>query len=84
MEKTEKQGNKQITCAIYTRVSTTERLEQEFTSLDNQRESAESFIASQKSESWVYCPNATMTRDLPERIPSGLLTDYHHKSSQYP
>ncbi|MFH1698653.1 MAG: recombinase family protein [Candidatus Omnitrophota bacterium] len=42
-----------INCAIYTRVSTSEGLEQEFTSLDNQRESAESYIQSQKSEGWV-------------------------------
>ena len=53
MEKAEK---KTINCAIYTRVSTTEGLEQEFTSLDNQRESAESYIQSQKSEGWVALP----------------------------
>ncbi|MCX5692225.1 MAG: recombinase family protein [Candidatus Omnitrophica bacterium] len=53
MEKIEK---KKISCAIYTRVSTTEGLEQEFTSLDNQRESAENYILSQKSEGWVALP----------------------------
>ncbi len=53
MEKTEK---KKINCAIYTRVSTSEGLEQEFSSLDNQRESAESYIQSQKSEGWVILP----------------------------
>jgi len=53
MEKAEK---KKINCAIYTRVSTTEGLEQEFTSLDNQRESAESYIQSQKSEGWIALP----------------------------
>ena len=53
MEKVEKQ---KIRCAIYTRVSTSEGLEQEFTSLDNQRESAESYIESQKSEGWVALP----------------------------
>ncbi|MFH0839086.1 MAG: recombinase family protein [Candidatus Omnitrophota bacterium] len=41
---------------MYTRVSTTEGLEQEFTSLDNQRESAESYIQSQKSEGWIALP----------------------------
>ena len=56
MEKTKKQEKKQIHCAIYTRVSTTEGLEQEFTSLDNQRESAESYIQSQKSEGWIALP----------------------------
>jgi DNA invertase Pin-like site-specific DNA recombinase len=53
MEKAEK---KKINCAIYTRVSTSEGLEQEFTSLDNQRESAESYIQSQKSEGWMIFP----------------------------
>ena len=56
MEKTEKQEKKIVRCAIYTRVSTSEGLEQEFTSLDNQRESAESYITSQKSEGWVILP----------------------------
>ena len=54
MEKTEK---KKINCAIYTRVSTAEGLEREFTSLDNQRESSESYIQSQKSEGWVLLLN---------------------------
>jgi len=35
-----------IRCAIYTRKSTEEGLEQEFNSLDAQRESGESFIKS--------------------------------------
>jgi len=45
-----------IRCAIYTRKSTTEGLDQEFTTLDNQRESALSYIASQKGEGWVALP----------------------------
>ncbi len=44
---------KTLRCAIYTRVSTTDNLEKDFTSLDSQRESAESYIASQKSEGWI-------------------------------
>jgi site-specific DNA recombinase len=48
---------KWINCAIYTRKSTSEGLEQEFTSLDNQRESAESYIASQKHEGWLLLPD---------------------------
>ena len=39
-----------VRCAIYTRKSTEEGLEQEFNSLDAQWESAEAFIASQKNE----------------------------------
>jgi site-specific DNA recombinase len=45
-----------IRCAIYTRKSTEEGLEQEFNSLDAQRESAESYIASQKSQGWITLP----------------------------
>jgi len=40
---------KKIYCAIYTRKSTTEGLEKDFTTLDAQRESAENYIKSQKS-----------------------------------
>jgi len=46
-------GNGAIRCAIYTRKSTEEGLEQEFNSLDAQRESAEAYIASQRHEGWV-------------------------------
>lgn len=45
-----------IRCAIYTRKSSEEGLDQEFNSLDAQRESAEAFIASQKAEGWVALP----------------------------
>ena len=43
---------KTIRCAIYTRKSTEEGLQQEFNSLDAQREASEAFIASQKQEGW--------------------------------
>ena len=42
-----------VRCAIYTRKSSEEGLEQEFNSLDAQRDSAENFIASQKHAGWV-------------------------------
>jgi hypothetical protein len=41
-----------LRCAIYTRVSTDARLEQEFNSLDAQREASEAYIKSQTHESW--------------------------------
>ena len=41
-----------LRCAIYTRKSTEEGLEQEFNSLDAQREAGESFIMSQRHEGW--------------------------------
>jgi len=40
-------------CAIYTRKSSEEGLEQDFNSLDAQREACEAFILSQKHEGWV-------------------------------
>lgn len=45
-------GTKRVRCAIYTRKSTEEGLDQEFNSLDAQRESAEAYIASQRTEGW--------------------------------
>ena len=42
-----------VRCAVYTRKSTEEGLEQEFNSLDAQRESAEAFIRSQAGEGWT-------------------------------
>ncbi len=44
---------KKVRCAIYTRKSSEEGLEQEFNSLDAQREACEAYIASQKHEGWV-------------------------------
>ncbi len=53
----EKIKNKQkVRCAIYTRKSCEEGLEQEFNSLDAQRLSAENYIASQEHEGWVLDP----------------------------
>ena len=46
-----------VRCAIYTRKSTEEGLDQEFNSLDAQREAAESYIASQRSEGWIALPD---------------------------
>jgi site-specific DNA recombinase len=44
--------SKTTRCAIYTRKSTEEGLEQEFNSLDAQREAGEAYIASQRHEGW--------------------------------
>jgi len=46
-------GQGTVHCAIYTRKSTDEGLEQEFNSLDAQREAGEAYIASQKAEGWT-------------------------------
>jgi site-specific DNA recombinase len=46
----------QLRCAIYTRKSTDEGLDQDFNSLDAQRESAEAFILSQRGEGLSALP----------------------------
>jgi site-specific DNA recombinase len=48
----EKAGGKIRRCAIYTRKSSDEGLEQEFNSLHAQREACEAFILSQRHEGW--------------------------------
>jgi len=45
-----------VRCAIYTRNSTEEGLEQSFNTLQAQRESAEAYILSHKQESWHTVP----------------------------
>ncbi len=56
---------KKIRCAIYTRKSTSEGLEQEFNTLDAQREACEKYIESQRGEGW---------RVLPQRYDDGGFT----------
>jgi site-specific DNA recombinase len=49
---------KRSRCAIYTRKSTEEGLEQDFNSLDAQREACTAFVQSQKHEGWMVLPTA--------------------------
>ncbi len=44
-------------CAIYTRKSTEEGLDQEFNSLDAQREACAAYVLSQRHEGWVLLPD---------------------------
>jgi DNA invertase Pin-like site-specific DNA recombinase len=48
---------KVVRCAIYTRKSSEEGLEQAFNSLDAQREACAAYILSQASEGWVALPD---------------------------
>nr|WP_301917237.1 recombinase family protein [uncultured Defluviimonas sp.] len=48
----------QVRCAIYTRKSSEEGLEQQFNSLHAQREAYAAYVASQKAEGWVLLPEA--------------------------
>jgi site-specific DNA recombinase len=44
---------RKLRCAVYTRKSSEEGLEQEFNSLDAQREACEAYVASQRAEGWI-------------------------------
>jgi site-specific DNA recombinase len=50
------EDRKILRCAIYTRKSTEHGLEQEFNSLDAQREACEAYIKSQTSQGWKLLP----------------------------
>jgi site-specific DNA recombinase len=54
---------KTVRAAIYTRKSTEEGLDQEFNSLDAQREAAEAYVMSQRHAGWLC---------LPQRIRAGV------------
>ena len=54
--KTSRAPAKKTRCAIYTRKSSEEGLEQAFNSLDAQREACDAFILSQKHEGWTILP----------------------------
>ena len=48
---------RKLRCAVYTRKSSEEGLEQEFNSLHAQREACEAYIVSQRAEGWVLVPD---------------------------
>ncbi|HEX2653259.1 MAG TPA: recombinase family protein [Xanthobacteraceae bacterium] len=50
------ESTRPLRCAIYTRKSTEHGLEQEFNSLDAQREACEAYIKSQASQGWRLLP----------------------------
>jgi DNA invertase Pin-like site-specific DNA recombinase len=49
-------ATRQLHCAIYTRKSTEEGLDQTFNSLQAQREACEAYVASQRHEGWQLLP----------------------------
>ncbi|SFS09107.1 recombinase family protein [Sphingomonas jatrophae] len=51
-------GGKLLRCAVYTRKSSEEGLEQSFNSLHAQREACEAYVLSQKHEGWQLVPTA--------------------------
>ena len=50
------EANRKVFCAIYTRKSVEDGLEQEFNSLDAQREAGENYIRSQRDNGWTLLP----------------------------
>jgi len=81
---TTRAGTAQVRCAVYTRKSSEEGLEQDFNSLDAQREACEAFIHSQKHEGWVCLPElyddggisgATMERPALKRLMAEIEAD---------
>ena len=62
-----------VRCEIYTRKSSEEGLEQEFNSLQAQREACEAFIDSQRHEGWVACARLMTTAGSPARRWTGRL-----------
>ncbi len=72
---------KRVRCAIYTRKSTTEGLQQDFNTLDAQRESAEFYIRAMKHDGWEILPTryddggysgATIDRPAMQRLLSDI------------
>ena len=72
---------KRVRCAIYTRKSSDEGLDQSFNSLDAQREACEAYIKSQKHEGWKVLParyddggasGGNMDRDALQRLLSEI------------
>ena len=55
-KKVQRQAVKRSRCAIYTRKSSEEGLDQDFNSLDAQREACAAFVQSQKHEGWTALP----------------------------
>jgi DNA invertase Pin-like site-specific DNA recombinase len=71
-------------CAVYTRVSTDERLDQSFNSLDAQREAGQAYIASQRAEGWLPVANdyddggysgGNMERPALKRLMNDIIAD---------
>lgn len=70
-----------VRCAIYTRKSSEDGLEQEFNSLDAQREACAAYVASQKAEGWILLEDeyddgglsgGTMDRPALQRLMSDI------------
>lgn len=70
-------SQKKVRCAVYSRTSNDERLNQEFNSIDAQREACEAYIVSQRHEGWLLvndryedggCSGGTVERPALKRL----------------
>jgi site-specific DNA recombinase len=59
-----------VRCAIYTRKITEEGLDQEFNSLDAQRDAGEAYVRSRSGEGWARCRTGTTAAGSPAATPT--------------
>jgi site-specific DNA recombinase len=75
MRKPDRPKSSQIfRCAIYTRKSSDDGLEEEFNSLDAQREACEAYVTSQRHAGWIA---------LPEMYDDVALSTPGHRAAPY-
>jgi site-specific DNA recombinase len=83
-ERAQRRAIKRSRCAIYTRKSSEEGLDQDFNSLDAQREACAAFVQSQKHEGWTVVPTqyddggysgGTMERPALQRLLADMEAD---------
>ena len=53
MARIEETARSRVRCAVYTRKSSDEGLEQDYNSIDAQRDAGQAYIASQRHEGWI-------------------------------
>src|SRR5207248_1859494 len=74
---------RKIRCAVYTRKSSEDGLEQEFNSLDAQREACLAYIASQRHEGWKAVPTHYDDGGFSGRTLNRLYSDLAQPGSQH-
>ena len=67
---TERQG---LRCAVYTRVSTSDEADKDYSSLEAQRETGEAYIAAQKHAGWECLPDAYDDEHAAPLLCAGLI-----------
>ena len=73
-----------VRCAVYTRKSSDEGLEQAFNSLDAQREACMAYIASQKPEGWLALTSSRLPVSPRLTLPTIELPSMRHTCTRSP